>query len=292
MTALIPQILSASAYQQLIDCPYQFYAARCLNLAPPDTVKEALEKSDYGQRIHQCLEAFHGDVAGLPGPFREKITPQNRQRAIAMLERISGTVFSRDIEDNFMHRGWLKRWLPLIPLYIDWQMEQQNSGMPIATEIEIRAARLDEYTAIRGRIDRIDESQDQLSVIDYKTGQIPSTGDVMSGETVQLPFYLMLLLHQPQSELAGRIEQKNLGVTAQYVDLGDAAKVTARLSVTNDDLRPLAEQNQQRLVEVMQQLRKGQALPAWGDTKTCEYCEMDGLCRKECWANVKPENIT
>ncbi|MCI0507592.1 MAG: PD-(D/E)XK nuclease family protein [Gammaproteobacteria bacterium] len=287
MTALIPGTLSASAYQQLIDCPYRFYAARCLNLAPPDTVKEALEKSDYGQRIHQCLEAFHGDVTGLPGPFREKISPQNRQPAIVLLERISHAVFSRDIEDNFMHRGWLKRWLPLIPLYVDWQMAQQNSGTPVAMEIEIKAARLDEHTAIRGRIDRIDASQDQLTIIDYKTGQIPSAGDVMSGEAVQLPFYLMLLDQQPEHELAGKILQSNLEFSAQYVDLGDTAKVTTRLAVTNDDLRPLVEQNRQRLVEVMHLLRKGAGLPAWGDTKTCERCEMDGLCRKECWADVK-----
>ena len=105
---LIPTILSASAYQQLVDCPYRFYAAYCLKLAPPDTVKEALEKSDYGQRIHKCLEAFHGNVPELPGPFQGKITQQNRQQAIALLEQISHTVFAQDIEDNFMHRGWIK----------------------------------------------------------------------------------------------------------------------------------------------------------------------------------------
>ncbi|HEY5604794.1 MAG TPA: PD-(D/E)XK nuclease family protein, partial [Gammaproteobacteria bacterium] len=284
---LIPRTISAGAYQQLIDCPYQFYAARCLKLTPPDSVKEALEKSDYGQRVHQCLEAFHGNAAGLPGPFNEKITAENRQRAITLLQRITETVFSRDIDDNFLHRGWLKRWLSLIPLYIDWQMEQQNSGTPIATEMAIETARLDEAISIRGRIDRVDEHENQLRVIDYKTGQIPSADEVMSGETVQLPFYLMLLLQQPEHELAARIQQKDREFSAQYVDLGNTSKVTTKLAVNNEELRSLAEKNQQRLIGVMQQIRQGAPLPAWGDNKTCEYCPMEGLCRKSCWANVE-----
>ncbi|WP_455366082.1 PD-(D/E)XK nuclease family protein, partial [Kaarinaea lacus] len=118
---LTPKSMSASAYQQLINCPYQFFAARCLKLAPPDTVREALQKSDYGERVHQCLEAFHSNVQGLPGPYTENLTPQNQQQAIRQLTEISERVFSSDIEDNFMHRGWLKRWLKLVPLYIEWQ---------------------------------------------------------------------------------------------------------------------------------------------------------------------------
>ena len=280
---LLPRTLSASAYQQLVDCPYRFYAAYCLRLAPPDTVKEALEKSDYGQRIHKCLEAFHGNVSGLPGPFMDKITPQNRQQAIALLERITEAVFSQDIEDNFMHRGWLKRWLPLVPMYIDWQTEQQKTATPAATEVTIQSASLDQHVNIRGIIDRIDQSQNELCIIDYKTGQIPSTDDVLSGEAVQLPFYLMLLLQQPEHQLADKISHAKLAFSAQYVDLGNGSKVTTKLTLNHDDLRPLAQQHHQRLIETMQQIRQGDALPAWGDDQSCKYCHMDGLCRKQCW---------
>ena len=282
--ALTPKTLSASAYQQLINCPYQFFAARCLKLAPPDSVKEALEKSDYGERVHKCLEAFHGNVPELPGPFGEKITSENRHQAIELLNRISQKVFSKDIEDNFMHRGWLKRWLLVIPMYIDWQMEQQSTATPRATEINIENAKLEHQVNIRGRIDRVDESKEQFSVIDYKTGYIPPIEDVMSGEAIQLPFYLLLLISQTDHELAEIISKANAKYSSQYVDLGSAAKVSSKVEITDDDLRPLATQNQQRLTDVMQQIHNGEALPAWGDTQTCEYCPMDGLCRKQTWA--------
>ncbi|WP_455374624.1 PD-(D/E)XK nuclease family protein, partial [Kaarinaea lacus] len=115
--ALIPDTLSASAYQQLVNCPYQFFAARCLKLAPPDVVKEALQKLDYGNHVHRCLEAFHSNINDLPGPFGKKISNENKNAAINLLNEISLAVFSSDIEDNFQHRGWLKRWQQTIPLY-------------------------------------------------------------------------------------------------------------------------------------------------------------------------------
>lgn len=282
--ALTPKTLSASAYQQLINCPYQFFSARCLKLAPPDAVKEALEKSDYGERVHKCLEAFHGDVPELPGPFAEKITLQNRHQAIDLLNQITQKVFSKDIEDNFMHRGWLKRWQLLIPLYIEWQMEQQNTATPRATEINIENAKLEHGVNIRGRIDRIDENQEQLSVIDYKTGYIPPIEDILSGEAIQLPFYLLLLISQTEHEMAEIIPKAKATYSSQYVDLGSATKVSSKVEITDNDLRLLATQNQQRLTEIMHRIHKGEALPAWGDTGTCGYCPMDGLCRKQTWA--------
>jgi len=45
---LLPQRYSATRYQQLMDCPYQFFAATCLGLKAPERIREALEKSDYG----------------------------------------------------------------------------------------------------------------------------------------------------------------------------------------------------------------------------------------------------
>jgi len=43
---LIPKSISASGYQQLLDCPYQYYAARCLHLSPPENVQKFLAKSE------------------------------------------------------------------------------------------------------------------------------------------------------------------------------------------------------------------------------------------------------
>jgi len=90
-----------------MDCPYQFFASHGLNLSVSEEVQEALSKSDYGERVHRCLEAFHHNIEWLPGPFKEVVTEKNKESAIQCLEEISQQVFSRDLDDSFEHSGWL-----------------------------------------------------------------------------------------------------------------------------------------------------------------------------------------
>jgi len=282
---MLPKRFSASAYQQLIDCPYQFVAARGYRLIPPDSVKEALQKSDYGVRIHRCLEAFHSPVTGLPQPFSEKITSKNRDAAIARLNEISINVFSADIEDNFMHRGWLRRWQAVLPFYIDWQMQQQTLYSPLTTELNIVDAVLPGNIHITGRIDRIDKDGNVLVIIDYKTGNIPSDNDIQNGEAVQLPFYLLLLLATPSGEFGNLLNQPTDQVHGMYVDLdNDKRLVKSKSFMRHDQLYQLAHSNQNRLQNILDQLRQGVRAPAWGDDATCKRCQMEGLCRKQAWS--------
>ena len=281
---LIPESLSASTYQQLVDCPYQFFAARCLNLAPTEVVKEALAKQDYGNLVHRCLEAFHSNVKDLPGPFKEKISDSNRDQAIAVLNEISEAIFHTDVEDNFLHRGWLNRWQKLIPLYIDWQMQQQNKSTPIGNEIVIDDVPLTDSISIRGKIDRVDQQADGLVILDYKTGRSRSKDEIIDGEAVQLPFYLLLLMTEKDPHFARFLGEGNDRVSAFYVDLYNNRKVSSKALVENQELIDAVENNKHRLIAVMDQLRQGYEAPAWGSVDVCKFCKMDVLCRKQLWS--------
>ncbi len=284
--AFIPTTLSASAYQQLVNCPYQFFAARCLRLSPPDVVREALQKLDYGNHVHRCLEAFHSDVENLPGPFGKKINNENKNEALALLNEISLAVFSKDIEDNFQHRGWLKRWQQTIPLYIDWQMQREPHYTPIGHEVEIKKTPVGDNVYIKGRIDRIDLHQKGIAVLDYKTGSTPKADEITSGEAVQLPFYLMLLMAENNPKFSQFLTVDNDLVSAFYVDLYDTSKVSSKAEITNPELLNIVDKNKHRLIAVIDQLRQGYEAPAWGNVDVCKYCEMDVLCRKQAWSNM------
>jgi ATP-dependent helicase/nuclease subunit B len=84
---------------------------------------------------------------------------------------------------------------------------------------------------------------------------------------VQLPSYALLTDTLPQ-----RVE---------YLQVDD--KISDRISLDGDELAELAIGVKQRLVTVLDEIETGTALPAWGDVKTCGYCEMSGLCRKQAW---------
>lgn len=270
-SALLPKRYSASAYQQLIDCPYQFFAARGLGLTAPEAIREALEKSDYGERVHRCLQAFHGDIPELPGPYTGGWEPKRRTEAITLLEQISHAVFAEDLEDNFLHRGWLQRWLGQIPSYIDWQLARSEKWRVVAVEQQGRRENLIPGVLLHGRLDRVDSDGVQLGVIDYKTGQPPKEDEVLAGEAVQLPFYTLLAAEGALP--VGRVE---------YLAL-DSDRVESKSPLEEQQLAQLGEATAARLAILQKQLLEGAALPAWGDEKVCSRCQLSGVCRRTSW---------
>jgi ATP-dependent helicase/nuclease subunit B len=269
---LLPQTISASAYQELMDCPYQFYAARCLKLTAPEAIRERLEKSDFGNRVHRCLEAFHGNVAELPGPFNQPFTPQTRIAAIGLLEEISHAVFAKDLEDNFQHRGWLKNWLAVIPNYIDWQIERAKDWQVAQVELEHEQQNYYAGVNLKGRLDRMDTSRSGIGLIDYKTGRSAKQAEVESGEAVQLPFYALLAELKLQEPVT-RVEYMSL----------DKNKFGIQAGLDGDILQELKHATDERLKNLLDTLQHDAQVPAWGDEQTCEYCKMQGLCRRSAW---------
>lgn len=269
--ALLPQSLSSQGYQSLLDCPYQFFAAYGLKLAATETVRESLQKDDFGKRVHLCLQAFHARVPGFPDPFALPFTDEHRDAATQHLERIAHIAFARDLEDNFAHRGWLKLWLVMIPNYIQWQIQRAADWKIHALELKQQRVLPETEFTLTGRIDRIDAGHNGLGIVDYKTGGIPDRDDVLHGESVQLPFYALLL------------DQHPVVTQAEFVKL-ERDKVSSPMVLANEELRTLSHAVGERLVQIMKQLRDETPAPAWGDANTCEYCKMEGLCRRTAWA--------
>lgn len=266
---LLPDSVTASNHQHLIDCPYRYFASDCLRLSPPEAVRELLQKSDYGERVHRCLEAFHSDVHTLPGPFLQPFSPQTRTAAVALLQRIAEAVFARDLEDNFQHRGWLKRWQRLIPSYVDWQIQRAAAWQ--IEQVEAQAQRtLDGGIRVEGRLDRIDSGATGQAVIDYKTGGMPSQSDIGDGEAVQLPVYA-LLCTQP----VARVDYLNLS----------GKRVREGGGLEGEELHALRDSVALRIETLHTRIAAGDSLPAWGDADACRHCAMDGLCRRAAWAD-------
>lgn len=270
--ALLDHTYSPSSYQQLLDCPYQYYAARCLKLAPPEEVRLALSKADYGERVHQCLQAFHCGVVNLLGPFSGKITDQNCSEAIELLNNIASAVFAQDLSDNFEHQGWLQQWQQQIPEYVVWQIDRNRDWQVNNVEVKQEITLLDDIK-LRGQLDRVDKQGEALAIIDYKTGYSPKQDEVLAGEAVQLPVYALLAQRSPENPVTEVL----------YLELKNDGSVKTGAMLEETDLSGLARETGERLVRVINDMRNGKALPAWGDSMTCQWCDMSLLCRHEAW---------
>ena len=273
-TIKLPQKFSASDYQTLLECPYQYFAARSLSLSAPEEVRLALSKADYGSRIHQCLDALHTDRKGLPGPFEQAFDHNHRQAAIDLLNEISVAVFAKDLQDHFSHQGWLQKWQGQIPVYIDWEIARAQNWQVASTEAYFDSTTPGGMT-LRGQVDRLDRHNGDFAVIDYKTGAIPKIDEVESGEKIQLPFYTLLTKDtSPVTQVS-------------YLGLDPVSKKDSAL--TGASLQTLALDIQQRLDTVVNEMAQGKALPAWGDGRACSYCDMNRICRRAVWENEDGE---
>jgi len=267
---LFPERVSASSYQRIINCPYQYFSADGLRLKPLEELSDELKKSDYGERIHFILQVFHNGHDRYGKAFPKEINTDNRSDAEDYLNKLSEKIFFADLENNVLHRSWLYRWKKHIPAYIGWQIQHQSDWTVFQSE-KILETELEPTISIYGRLDRIDcnKHDDTHAIIDYKTGYTARQEDVDSGENVQLSTYA--LLDERASEVG------YLSVDSSY------QKVETKSSLSGEDLAINREHNKLRLLEIFDQMKNKQPLTAWGDDSVCCYCNFSGLCRKAEW---------
>ena len=256
-TEVVPARVSISAYNALVACPYQFHARHILKLNELDEVQEAIEKRDYGERVHTILQRFHERYPQVSG--------QSLDGLEAALRSLSSEAFADLLAHDFAARAWLARWFKSLPAYLAWQVENEAQGWRYAVaeqdfELQLEGVRL------RGRIDRLDQNGSERRVFDYKTqsDQVLRNKLKEAGEDVQLASYAWVVQAS----------------AAEFVSIEDGK---VRSIAPPQELEQLARLNAQRLEQVMAQLRAGAGLPANGSDAVCGYCEMRGLCRKGEW---------
>tara|TARA_R110002049_G_scaffold73310_1_gene189544 strand:- start:1054 stop:3912 length:2859 start_codon:yes stop_codon:yes gene_type:complete len=261
---LIPNKVSATQYQSLMDCPYQYFAKYVLSLREQDS-HDDFEASDYGQLVHQSLQEFH---------FHKKnkastsFTSDNRTLLITQLTDVSSRLFMHASFPPTVKEGWLQRWLSNVPAYIDWAINRSTEWKALRGEAELEI-KLSSDITLYGKIDRIDSDTTHYAVIDYKSGSTaPSRKKVLNGETVQLPFYALL---------DKRITQ------AEYLALGTQGEAKSSALVKEADLEQLKQDHLPRIESLIGQLRNQARLPANGEDGICRVCDYEGLCRKSHW---------
>ena len=258
--SLVPQRISASGYNSLVACPYQYYARHMLRLNELDEVREGVEKRDYGEWAHEILHLFHQQYPVL-GEYTRSVLEEE-------LQRISSEVFAPTVERDYLARAWLQRWQQAIPVYLDLQLKSESAGWRYQNgEVPFEMPLTDDLL-LHGRIDRVDvQSQTTaVRVLDYKMMDATRLRNKLkeAGEDVQLACY------------------------AHVYEAGEAAFISIEKDkviavAPPQNVAELAQANIERLLELFGQIRSGAALPAHGVDEVCQYCEMRGLCRKSDW---------
>lgn len=274
---LVPQRLSASAYTQLRQCPYRFFALRQLRLSDAAELDDEPDARDLGNWLHRVLRRFHEDRRDhRPGRDADR----EHLDALARDEAESMGLNAGEGGAGFL--PYEAQWPQLRDGYLDWlhgfEAGSDADGPRFeAAEID-RQHSLGRWTLI-GQLDRIDRlpaSQGgHAFVIDYKTEGRQKTTDrkKQMDEDVQLAFYAALLPDQP--------------VRAAYLSITDQRGLKEKAPtwmLEHPDVTAAADRLLQGIQSDMDRIAAGAPLPALGESPVCDHCEARGLCRKDFWS--------
>ncbi|MEE9544067.1 MAG: double-strand break repair protein AddB [Rhodospirillales bacterium] len=175
-----PRQLSVSRVETWIRDPYAIYAERILGLRPLDPLDADPGAAERGSVIHKALERF---IAAHPGEL-----PAD---PVGEMIAIGRKVFEEHLDRPGVRAFWWPRFQRIARWFVDFERGRRGGGqMTAATEVNGRlalAAPAGDFT-LTARADRIDLlSGGGLAIIDYKTGQTPTSPQVECGLAPQLP---------------------------------------------------------------------------------------------------------
>jgi ATP-dependent helicase/nuclease subunit B len=259
---LLPvRTLSASAYEDLRNCPYRFFAMRQLGLQAVDELDGAVDKRDFGLWLHEVLKRFHEKLAELPPAHqidKEQLLDEASQETTQSMHLLDGEFLP-----------FAASWPAIRAGYLKWLATHEATATVFASAETSHSQRLGSVELV-GRIDRIDRMADgSLLVLDYKTENNAKTTVRIKEpfEDTQIAFYAALL---PDDTLQ-----------AAYVNVGEQGGTHAHFQVHVVAARDALVAG---IVHDMERIGQGSELPALGEGASCDYCQARGLCRKDFWA--------
>ncbi|MFK3939046.1 PD-(D/E)XK nuclease family protein [Alkalihalobacillus sp. NPDC078783] len=224
-----------TALESYARCPIRYSFERLLSVNEPKTKTVGVSHIQIGELVHSIIEWLYNelDVIGMPfsalGEETKEMVPNLLQQKLEEeweeVERESPHVSK--LELNLLKQQWLVRLLNW------WKAERKHfwdntklANMRI-TSLEKRL-QLDmsvgnhETIRLKGKIDRVDQLDQEFIIYDYKTGHanLKMEEEVRTGLKLQLPLYSYSLREQLERQSTEPYE----AIGASYISLRSPAK--------------------------------------------------------------------
>ena len=186
--ALFPRALSVTEIETLVRDPYGLYAKHVLKLDALDAIAAPPGAADRGTLLHEIVGRFAADYP--------KVLPPNAFEDL--LQR--GADAFRPLEEAYpeLHAEWWPRFQRLAAEFVQWDADRRAALAEVFAE---RSGKLEfplpdgGVFALRARADRIEARADgSFAIVDFKTGQPPSSKEVFAGFAPQLTLEAAMLM--------------------------------------------------------------------------------------------------
>jgi hypothetical protein len=194
LDAFLEKGISASALKTFFACPLDFYYKYLLKFGEAEKVDETIESNQLGTFIHEVLETMYTpyckrDLEGnLKNPLPPKIGVADIEHMEKSYELLMSEAFSRFFggqpENYLKGKNYLSftMALELTKRFLKHEKSLiQKTGKSIAIEaleerledtLEIEIFGTKKTVKLKGFADRVDSIDDEIRIIDYKTGKV------------------------------------------------------------------------------------------------------------------------
>ncbi len=175
-----PRKLAVTAVETLVRDPYSIYARHVLRLKPLDALDEVPGGADRGTAVHAALRDLLDEIG--------KTLPAD---ALALLLKHGRAAYAPLLDRPVVRAVWWPRFERLAQWFVAWERRRRAAGVtPLAVEttgLLVLPTSTASFT-LEARADRIDLLPDgRASILDYKTGRVPSGEEILAGFAPQLP---------------------------------------------------------------------------------------------------------
>lgn len=251
--------LSVTGLERYKNCPYSFYLERVLGFEILDEPSYEVSSQLWGELVHQVLERLYQ-----AGPLE--------------IQDIRLELFYKILDGILVNKRLPVFWIEvlkrifkkILPEFLEQETELRLKGfLPKTVETKFRGE-VSKGIRIKGRLDRIDENDGQLIILDYKTGtvNIKAKDVLINGTHIQLPLYAKLLAEREKSQIVGLGLYSLSDVKINWLAL-DRATVEKMINATL-----VHTQN------ILQGIRSGIFKPLPSDDNNCYRCPYKVHCPK------------
>ncbi|MCF0197300.1 MAG: PD-(D/E)XK nuclease family protein, partial [Bacteroidaceae bacterium] len=306
--------LSPSAINRFMQCQLMFYFMDVARIREPRDPSEGIDASLRGTIFHDTAEAIYKDIIRRKGcntidaatlgellgdkgknllpylrivfdavyfhPVDERDKTRHIDQAVAnghqpLNPYQGGEIIERDVILNYLRYllQYDQRHAPFAMLEmekeVDFHMQIQTPDGPIS----VRTG---------GRVDRIDEKDGTLRIVDYKTGnpdhvkKTKSIEEIFERGAKHPGYFLQALLYA----LAVHKQQPDKPLRAALLFPAKAtdANYSPDLVIGGDDLRTILDEFEKELTLVVSEIFNTDEFRQTTETKTCDYCDLRMLC--------------
>ena len=239
--------LSASSLKTFLECKRKYYYRYIAKIKDASIPTDKKDERDIGILLHSILNDF----------YKEQDHIEDRDELLLYLQKR----MYQEVKNNTFFQFQVDLWLERLKVFVHNEYEHFQNGFRVYKTEEDMVGRFGDFT-IGGKIDRIDKKDENLYVIDYKSGSVKfQTSRTLPKSTdFQLQFYHLL------SSKLGHVED------CFYYDLQNAKLLSDPLFYEKMDL----------LEEKLDLLKpKVQNFTLCEDINSCRFCPYIMLCNRD-----------